>query len=289
MNVNTDPSVKALDSHSEQSNREGSILRLLLDSLQDPNPRVRSLALGDISGYVDEAAIARLLEIADRDPDPEVRVAAIAVLGEYVYAGATSDYDIVEGDPYFADEETLSADDFERTCALLHAIYRDPARTLDEKRAAVESLSHLSTAEVEEMIAALYARSEKEAKISALSAMGWNGNPRWERTVWRELGNADVDLQLEAIHAAGELGLDSLGKDLWRLTYDDDPDVALAAIWALGQTGWDGAFERLDELTLDPDEQIRTCADEAMEEWLFYNRIAQHDSDDDLDRFLEDE
>ncbi|MBN1639828.1 MAG: HEAT repeat domain-containing protein [Anaerolineae bacterium] len=288
MSYESDSSVKALDPSSEQANDEGSILSLLLESLQDPNPRVRILALGDVSDYVKEAAVTRVLELAERDPDPEVRVAALSVLGDYVYAGEISDYELPP-DPLLADEEVLTEVDFERVCALLFAVYRDPARSLDEQRTAVESLSHLTSTAVEEMIAELYARSERDAKVSALVSMGWNGNPRWERIVRHELSNPDLDIQVEAIHAAGELGLDSLAKDLWRLTYAEEREVALAAIWALGQTGWDGAFERLDELTLHPDAQIRECADEAMEEWLFYNGIAQHDSHGGPDRFLDDE
>jgi HEAT repeat protein len=289
MTHESDSSVKALDPSSEQSGGEGSILSLLLESLQDPNPRVRILALGGVSGYEDEVAVTRVLEMADRDPDLEVRLAALSVLGDYVYDGDTNDYGGMPDEPLFAAGDLLAEADFERVCALLFAVYRDAARTLDEQRIAVESLSHLTSAAVEEMIAELYARPEKAAKISALASMGWNGNPRWERIVRHELSNPDLDIQVEAIHAAGELGPDSLGKDLWRLTYADDRDVALAAIWALGQTGWDGAFERLDELTLDPDTQIRECADEAMEEWLFYNGLTQHDSHGGPDRFLDEE
>jgi HEAT repeat protein len=280
-------SVEARDTSSEQNNEEGSILSLLLESLQDPSARVRMLALGDVSDYTQEVAVSRVLDLADRDPDAEVRIAAMSVLGDYVYVGAMNDYEVP--DPYLSEEDTLSEADFERVCAFLDAVYHDPARSLDEKRAAVEALSHRGGKAVEEMIVELYARPEKEARLSALVAMGWNGHRRWEPTIRDAIWSDDLDIQVEAIHSAGELGLDSLGKDLWRLTYADERDVVLAAIWALGQTGWDGAFERLDELTLSVDAPVRECADEAMEEWLFYNGLAQHDSYGAPNRFLDEE
>jgi hypothetical protein len=96
-------------------------------------------------------------------------------------------------------------------------------------------------------------------------------------------------VRLEAIRAAGESGMEELGQELLSLTYAEDQDVALAAIWALGQTGWDGAFERLDELTLDPDSQFRECADEAMEEWLFFNGLAENGTYTPSSPFLDEE
>ena len=54
----------------------------------------------------------------------------------------------------------------------------------------------------------------------------------------------------------------------------------LAALWALGQTGWDSAFDRLDELTLHEDPEIADAADEAMEEWLFYNELNSESSEE---------
>jgi hypothetical protein len=102
--------------------------------------------------------------------------------------------------------------------------------------------------------------------------------------VGRELYSDDPDVQLEAIAAAGEMSADSLGKDLLRLTYADDQDVVLSALWSLGQTGWEGAFDRLDEFSLHPDPEVREIADEAMDEWLFFNGLmSDYDEQEDED------
>jgi hypothetical protein len=285
MDESTGSPVTALDAGDE----EGTILPLLLDNLEDDNPRARILAIREVSDYTDEVVIDRLIAAAQEDPDPEVRCAAITGLGNFVYLGDIGGYDLEpdEEPPYV--EEGVTDADFERIYTLLFDVYEDPARTLDEKRTAVESLSYCNDDAVEQAIADLYARPEKEARISAMLAMGYNGAPRWVDILRQELSNPDPDIQLKAIIAAGELGLDDLGKDLWRLTYADDEDIVLAAIWALGQTGWDGAFERLDELTLHANTMIRECADEAMEEWMFYNGLNQEHDSDRIDLFLDKE
>ncbi len=137
------------------------------------------------------------------------------------------------------------------------------------------------------MIAELYARPEKAAKLSALRAMGRNASSRWVDVLRAEFYNPDRDLQLQAIQSAGEISFDSLGKDLLRLTYSEDRDVMLDALWSLGQTGWDGAFDRLDELTLHRDPEVREVADEAMDEWLFYNGLESEYAEEEEDEFLD--
>ena len=287
MSIYDSSAVEALDPSSESEG--GSILSLLLENLHSPSPRVRSLAVRDLSDDTDTIVVQGMLALADRDPDLDVRCAAIAGLGNYMYIGGVSDYDLDTDQELVCTEDCLTDADFERVYHLLLSIYRDEKRTLDERRYAVESLSCFDNETVEDLIAELHRRPEKEAKISALLAMGFNAATRWEAPLRRELSNPDQDVQIEAIRAVGESGLDSLGKDLWRLTYADSKEVVLAAIWSLGQTGWESAFERLDELTLDDDTQIRECADEAMDEWLFYNGLAQEHDQDDVGTFLDEE
>jgi HEAT repeat protein len=283
-----DSATGALDAYRDRPRQKGSILSLLLENLRDPNPRVRILAIREIADYADGDALSPLIELAEHDPQLQVRCAAILALGNYVYIGGVASLEEGELDAW-CQEDILDPADLERTRDFLLSVYRDPARTLDERRRAVESLSHIPNKEVEEAIAELYARPEKEAKTSALLAMGRNGARRWERTLQRALTHPDRELEIEAIHAAGESGLEALGRELWALTYAEDKDIAVAAIWALGQTGWEGAFERLDELTLDSDPQIRECADQAMDEWLFFNGLLETGNYGRTSRFLDEE
>jgi HEAT repeat protein len=277
--------------HLEEANRapdpgtRGTILPFLLENLQDPNPRVRVLAVRQLSDCSDGQVIRRLMELAQDDPSTDVRCAAIAGLGNFIYMGGFSAYDPETDQEVACPNKALSKQDLDRVYTFLLSLYHDKGRTLDERRQAVEAESFFSNDTVEDLIAELYARPEKSAKMSALIAMGRNGSLRWVEVLEKELYSSDRDLQLEAINAAGEMSLEGLGKDLWRLTYSEDQEVMLAAIWSLGQTGWDGAFERLDELTLSPDPRVREIADEAMEEWLFFNGLESayaEDREDDL-------
>ena len=103
--------------------------------------------------------------------------------------------------------------------------------------------------------------------------MGRNGAERWLEPMRRNLYNEDHEVQLLAVLAAGELGHDGLGKDLLHLTYAEDRELMMAALWALGQTAWEGAFDRLDECSTHPDLEVSEVADDAMDEWLFFNGL----------------
>lgn len=289
MSQRDDSAAEAVNPYGDSPRQKGSILPLLVENLHDPNPRVRILSIREIADYADDRALVSLLELAEHDPVLEVRCAAILALGDFVdISGVTC---LEEGDELDAwcQEEALDPADLERTRDFLLTVYHDQTRTLNERRRAVESLSHMANEVVEDVIAELYARPEKEAKMSALKAMGWNGARRWEKTLQHALLHPDREILIEAIHAAGESGLEGLGRELWSLTYAEEKDIVSAAIWALGQTGWDGAFERLDELTLDSDPKIRECADEAMEEWLFFNGLLEEGNYSRTSRFLDEE
>ncbi len=250
------------------------VSKLLLQNLGDPDPQMRMLAIEEMEDCPDVKVLQRLIDVAQRDPELEVRCAAISGLGRLIYTQGISAYDPETDQEVVSSDGWLSREDLKRVYDLLLSVCRDPACSLDEKRCAVEAQSFFGNETVEDLIAQLYERPEKEAKLSALTAMGRNGSARWTEIIRQELYSPERDLQLEAIDAAGEMSLEGVGQDLWRLTYSEDKDVMLTALWALGQTGWDGAFDRLDELTLHEDPEIAEAADEAMEEWLFYNGLS---------------
>jgi HEAT repeat protein len=264
-------------------------LRLALAKLRDPEPRERILAIEDLSDYTDIAIMDRLIDLAQNDPHLKVRCAAILGLGEFTCLASYSLYEPETDQEVWDLDDDLSAEDFDRVYGFLLDVYRDEQRSLDERRYAVEVISHFSSDTVEDLIAELYARPEKQAQISALCAMGNNGSRCWGEPLRSAVYHPDADLQLEAIFAVGRMGLSSLGKDLYRLTYSENRDVMLTAIWALGQSGWDGAFDRLDELTLHWEPEIREAADEAMDEWLLFNSLASEAGVAEGEEFPEEE
>ena len=262
---------------------DGTISQQLLNQLEDPDPDVRIEAIEALSECREDLAITRLIDLAQTDANPDARCAALLALGQFIYLGSISDYGSGDPEPF----EEIPQEDFLRARAFLLSVYHDGERPLDEKRCAVEALGFDGGDDISDAITELYARPEKAARISALRAMGRSGAIRWLETVGRELYNDDLDVQIEAIEAAGEMCADSLGKDLLRLTYADDRDIVLSALWALGQTGWEGGFDRLDEFTLHPDVEVREIADEAMDEWLFFNGLTSDYDQDEEDEFLD--
>jgi HEAT repeat protein len=268
-------------------------LPVLKDFLDDEEAEVRKLAITGLWDYPDAEMIEALFDKAENDPDEGVRCRAIVTLGRYVFEGVMADYDFDWGSmTELVREDELPQEDFLRVNEFLLDLYRNPEKTLDERRFAVEALSSLTNPEVFEIIEETYAHPDIEMKKSAIFAMGRNGNVRWHDTILDELYSPVRELQLEAIRAAGAAYFDEAGKDLWRLTHSEDRDVKLEAIWALGQTGWEGAFERLDDLAFfSEDEEIRDTAEAALEEWYLYSGQLEdvYDDEEDWEEFDEDE
>jgi HEAT repeat protein len=267
-------------------------LPVLKDFLDDEEAEVRKLAITGLWDYPKPEMIEVFLDKADNDPDAGVRCKAIITLGRYVYEGIMADYDF-DWEPM---EETMREDelpeeDFLRVKEFLLGIYGNQDKTLDERRYAVEALSFLTDPEILDIIEEAYDHPDAKMKMSAIFAMGRNGELYWEPIILDELYNPVKELQIEAIRAAGEASFEGAGEDLLQLTYSDDRDVRLEAIWALGQTGWEGAFERLDELTYSgEDAEIRDTADLALEDWYLYSgALEEYYEEGDWEEFDEDE
>jgi HEAT repeat protein len=267
-------------------------LPVLKDFLDDEEAEVRKLAITGLWDYPDAEMVEALFDKAENDPDEGVRCRAIVTLGRYIYEGVMADYDFDWGAmTEVVREDELPKEDFLRVNEFLLGFYRNPERTLDERRFAVEALSFLTNPEVFEIIEETYGHPDTKMKMSAIFAMGRNGHFRWHDAILDELYSPVRELQLEAIRATGAACFDGAGKDLWRLTHSEDRDVKLEAIWALGQTGWEGAFERLDDLAFfSEDEEIRDTAQAALEDWYLYSGQFEDFYDDgDLGGLDEDE
>ena len=266
-------------------------LPLLKDFVDDDDAEVRQLAATCLWDYPEPEMIEVLLDKAENDPDHGVRCRAIVTLGSYMFEGMIAGYDLDWRDlTEVMAEDVLPREGFLQVRQFLLGLYRDQDKTLDERRFAVEALGYLTNPEVFEIIKEAYAHPSVEMKLSAIFAMGRNGDVYWHDAILDELHSPVGELQLEAIRAAGEARVEDTGKTLWRMTYSDDRDVKLEAIWALGQTGWEGAFDRLDDLiSFGEDEEIQQLAEVALEEWNTITwALAEYYEEDDWEE-LDDE
>lgn len=263
--------------------------------LADEDPEVRALAVQCLWDYPGPAHIDVLINLAENDPSSQVRQRALSTLGRYVYEGEMADYDFDFG-PYddLLRENELPQADFERVCEYLLSVIKHEGRPLDERRRAIEAISFHHTPEVLDIIEQAYHHPDNRMKVSAVFAMGRNGNlKRWEKYLLEALYSPVPEIEYEAVCAAGECTLESANRQLMRLARGaEDKDLRMAAIWSIGQIGLEESFELLDNLRLlDPDEEIREVAEAAFDEWMIFSQLHAFDNEDwfgeDLDEELE--
>lgn len=234
--------------------------------LKDSDAKVREMAVDALWTIPDESNLMTLRELSDKDPDPGVRIRAIGGLGRYMFelddlicsAGFLDE---------FEEDDEIPQEKLEETKEYLIQLHKNPEKTMDEQRFALEALGFLDDEEIDGLIRQAYESEELLFKISAIFAMGRSGRIIWEDIVLKELHNTNKNIQQQAIKAAGELGLDEAGEDLLKFTYSKDRDIMEEAVWALGKTGWAEAFERLDELAMSRDNELRELAEAALDEW----------------------
>jgi len=265
---------------------------VLRDYLEDKDAEVRSLALDGLWDYPVPELIAPLFEIARNDPSQEVRSKAIVTLGRYIYEGNMADYDFDWGAmEELMREDELLEEDFLRVKDFLLELVRDEGQPLDSRRFAIEALSFLNESEVQDLIEAAYAHPNVKMKVSAIFAMGRQGDQRWADTLLKELDSEVKELRYEAIRAAGEAYLDKAVPRLKELALADGKNLQLEAIWALGKIGGEDVSEFLYDLADDEDGEVREMAEAALEEvnlWpedLEWDELGQLGEDDESSPF----
>jgi len=251
---------------------------VLRDYLEDKEAEVRSLALEGLWDYPVPELIAPLFEIARNDPNQEVRSKAIVTLGRYIYEGTMADYDFDWGAmEELMREDELPEEDFLSIKDFLLELVQDEGQPLDSRRFAIEALSFLNEPEVQDLIEAAYAHPDVTMKVSAVFAMGRQGDPRWADIILKELDSEVKELQYEAVRAAGEACLDKAAPRLEELALVDDKNLQLEAIWALGKIGGEGVSEFLYDLADDKDEDVREVVEAALEELNLRSEILEWD------------
>lgn len=199
---------------------------------EDPDEKVRLLAVQTLEDYEDKSLAPLLLHFMDQDQAVAVRAAAASGLGKYIYAG---ELDEIPTTLLVKIEEAL----------LKVAQGTDDPRV---RRAALESLGYSSREEVTALIEAAYAAPEKEWVASALLAMGRSANPGWEPQVLEKLDSPYPMIRAEAAQAAGELELNNALPRLLELLDDPDDATRNASIWSLSQIGGEGVRQALEKL-----------------------------------------
>lgn len=212
--------------------------------LNDPEPRVRAVAIRLLWQSEDPKLVPLLINLLQKDDDAIVRAAAATGLGNFIYLG---ELDNIPPLIHKQIEDVLLAKIQGNDLPLV-------------RRRALEAMGFSSRQELPPLIEAAYKSKDKDWIGSALFAMGRSADERWSAIVYENLDAADPDLQFEAVRAAGELDLKNAREYLLeKLAHADemDEDVRMAAVWSLSQIGGEGvqdALMRLLEETEDDDE-----------------------------------
>ena len=219
--------------------------------LSDPDAEVRRTAVEGLWEYEERELIAPLIGLMERDADDGVRAAAAISLGRYV---VLNEFD------------ALRRRDAEAVLGSLRRIVTDPEQPLEVRGRALESIGASSLEWVTDLIWDAYDSGERRLQISALHAMGRNGDPRWLATLYDEMQNDDAERRFEAAGAAGQIGDEDAVPQLTDLFDDPDQEVQEAAIAAVGEIGGELAIEALRERLGDDDERVADAVRAALAE-----------------------
>ncbi len=228
----------------------GELFRL---ALEDESADVRRMAVEGLWEDEDVRLVPQLAARLLEDPSAAVRSAAAESLGRFVLLGELGK---IRDRPY---SQAFQA---------LLAAY-DVADSVEVQRRILESLSYASDEVVPGLIEAAYRHADERMRVSAVFAMGRNGDDRWGPDVMRELVSPNPEMRYEAARACGEIEFKDAVESLIELVEDVDVQVQRASLWALSQIGGDEARQALLACSHSNDTLIYDVAREALREFEF--------------------
>ena len=236
-----------------EANFEVDFRPIFRQMLNDPDAKVRALAIDGLWEDERRDLIDQLCHLLQYDLSPEVRASAAQALGKYVL---------------LAELDELAAEYGERIRNILRDVFYDESESIEVRRRALESISYHDDGQIREMILAAYEDTPHEMQVSAIFAMGRSCDPFWNETILQELDNPSPEIRFEAARAGGELEIKQAIPALLDLLDDPDREVQEAAIWALGKVGGQQAKQALNFLIQNGDAGLADAAEEALGELL---------------------
>lgn len=234
--------------------------RALTAALSDPESDVRLLALEGLSDTNDSVLLNYLLQSIPQEQDAAVRAAEAEILGQYVLE---------------AEMQRLDTGDVARLRELVLSLARtDPDRTVRLRM--VETAGYFAgDPDVIKAIEDAWSSGEHESQVSALRAMGRQGDSRWVSIVVAQFQHDEPEIRFEAARSAGTIGGQSVVPRLIDLTEDDDVEVQMAAIASLGEIGGDLAVTALRNLEHSESMAIADAASAALEAALLLDNVTR--------------
>ena len=221
--------------------------------LKDPEAEVRRQAIEGLWENEETSLIAPLIYLLEQDTSDKVVAAAATALGKFVL---------------LAEHGRLRPGHALRIEKALLTVTSAQDRPVEAQRRVLEAVAPLSVPEVKAAIMAAYESQHSRLKVSAIYAMGKNGDPDWLPILLTELDNTDAEIRYEAASACGELGEEAAVPALIGRVNDADIDVRLVAIQVLGKVGGARAKECLQRCLNSTSEAVRETARQALDELM---------------------
>ncbi len=245
--------IKALVSLAEEHS-EFDYNAIFAWALDDPDARIRLLAIEGLWEDKDVRHLPRFLHFLLFDEDVDVRAAAAMAVGRYVY---------------WAEIDEIPERYVEEAVETLWDVYHNPHEHVHVRRRALEGLGSSSHPGVTRILENAQYDEDVLMRSSALYAMGRTADVRWIAHLLPHLESETPELRMEAARALGELEAKSAVDPMIRML-DEEPDmeVRFAILEALGQIGGEKAKKAL-ELAVDSENEAEAAVAEMALEQLY--------------------
>lgn len=220
--------------------------------LNDPDEEIRIKAIEGLSECEDPSLIEPLINLLQEDKSKMVRASAATALGKFVMLAETT--------------KRLKPRHIAKLETALFKIIEDEAQPIEVKRRAIEAIAPLNFNKVKKSIESAYNSSHLSMKVSAIYAMGRNGDPYWLPIIIKELSSPYPEIRYEAVCACGEIAERDLLPHLTPLLRDDDFQVRWATVQALGKIGGNEAKKILLQYLNYAEESLRPLVIEVIKE-----------------------
>ncbi len=234
-----------------EDNLELNFDSIFRSCLKDQDAEVRSKAIEGLWECEEASLVDPLINLLGQDGSEDVRAAAATALGKFVM---------------LAELNKLRSCHTSKVRQALFGVIGDSKRSVEVRRRALEAVAPLNLPKVEGAIIGAYQSHDPELRISAIYAMGKNGDRSWLPLLLKELASTDAEIRYEAAEACGELGEEDAIPQLIELIDDPDVEVQVAALRALGKIGGNEAKECLQRCLNTPGEVICQAAEQALYE-----------------------